>query len=510
MLSSLWVVVRLLPTTPAKQLQRGMMLAIAALLCGVHVACSCDRPGDPVTGKDEQTSAAEQSETAMSVQGLGDQRVITVSYNDTSGNNGKIVYTPTQRTVFAGASMMGWSYSTSGGNSWTYGGKVAPSQDWPILWGDPALTASRTRANIAFLANLAVPKSKYPGPQGVIATLNSNGFVSAVGGACIARSTDSGKSFALYQCVSRPSFDFYDGGSMAAGPNGDIYAAFLDYITSQIDIWHSPDENGTFSMMSNPFPGQLAVNHPRLRVALDGTLYAATRNSSGDVIVNRFVNGNWGLPKAACHNVLWYPLVTLSDRSLRTGPQFSFDVGAPSVIGNDEVRFVCTTRDPQTQRLFLEASFCRADLSTGCLDAPGWSTSTQNSSGYRADQFNPLVEAFPGFFFGIPPIWKVSFLSRENDPGGNKVSVQQGNLAVLDDPVPANRKRIFLEFDFVTQQVVCPDNRGYWGDYDDLRVFEIKDGDAHFIRAETDSTAGCTKRWDTNSEQVHVSSRTTF
>jgi hypothetical protein len=224
---------------------------------------------------------------------------------------------------------------------------------------------------------------------------------------------------------------------------------------------------------------------------------------AGDVVINRFSAGNWGTPRAACQNVQYYPLITMSDRTLRTGPQFSFDVGSPSINGNDEVRVVCTTQDAQTGRLYLETSFCPLDLSSGCLNAPGWSTSTANSSGYRGDQFNPVIRAFPGFF-GIPPIWKVTFLSRENDPGGNTISVQEGNLAVLP-----NTKRVFLEFDLVNGQTICPDNRGYWGDYDDLQLYGFSGGNSQFIRAETDSTAGCTKRWDTNSEQVHVSSATT-
>jgi hypothetical protein len=481
-------------------------MVLVALSCGVHVACtSCGGPGTPVTGGQGQTGGAEQSETAISVQGYGNNHVITVTYNDGTGNGGKIVYTPTQRTVYAGASLLGWSYSTDDGGHWTYGGKVTPGSDWPILWGDPAITASKTNPAVVFISNLAVPASKYPGPGGIVSTQSSNGFYSAIGGACIARSTDFGKSFTSYQCVNRPSYDFYDGGHMAAGPNGDIYAAYIDIISDEVDIWHSPNENGTFSVMPNPFPGIAPTTHPRLRVWLDGTLYAAVRSSSGDVVINRFVNGNWGTPQAACRNVEQYPSITLSDRTLRTGPQFSFDVGSPTIIGNDEVRFVCTTRDPQTNRLFLEASFCPLDLSSGCLDAPGWSTSTQNSSGYVGDQFNPLIQAFPGFI-SIPPIWKVSFLSREDDPNGNKVGVQEGNLAVLPGP---GKQRVFLEFDLVTAQTICPDLRGYWGDYDDLRIYGFSGSETQLIRTETDSSAGCTTRWATTSEQVHVSSATT-
>ncbi len=487
--------------------KRTLALALVALFCVVHSACtSCGGPGTQVTGGQDQTGGGnDQSETAISVQGYGDKQVITVTYNDGTGNTGKIVYTPTQRTVFSGASLMGWSYSTDNGGHWTYGGKVTPGSDWPILWGDPAITASKTNQAIVFLSNLAVPASKYPGAGGIVATKTSNGFYSAIGGACIARSTDFGKSFTSYQCIHQPAYDFYDGGHMASGPNGDIYAAYVDVSTSKVDIWHSPTDSGTFSLMSNPFPGIFAITHPRLRVWNDGTLYAAVQDSSDDVVISRFANGNWGTPRAACNNVQDYPLITLSDRILRTGPQFSFDVGAPSIIGNDEVRVVCTTRDPQTGRLFLESSFCPLDLSNGCQNAPGWSTSTQNSSGYVGDQFNPLIEAFPGFI-SIPPIWKVSFLSRENDPTGNKVGVQQGNLAVLPAP---GMQRVFLEFDLVTAQTICPDNRGYWGDYDDLRIYGFSGGNTQLIRTETDSSAGCSEQWDTTSHQVHVSSATT-
>ena len=484
-----------------RRLPKLLSVSLSFVLC--FGCAGCATKGTPVTGNgDQKTSGAGQSETAISAQGSKDNSVITVTYNDETGNGSNIIYTQTTRTVYAGASLLGWSYSTDNGNHWTYGGKVMPPQNWAILWGDPSITASAARTNYVFISNLAVPTQKYPGPAGIVATLNSNGFYNAIGGACMARSKDYGKTFNAFQCVHRSSFDFYDGSSMDAGPNGDIYAAYLAVIAGQIDIWHSPDENGNFTMLSDPFSGMPVNNHPRLRVWLDGALYVATRNSVGDVVINRFSNGQWGVPQAACNNVPYYPYIHLSDRVLRTGPQFSFDVGAPSIIGNDEVRVVCTVQDPKTGRLYLRASYCPLDLSSGCQDAPGWSTSTENSSGYRGDQFNPLVKAFPGIPFLMAPEWKVTFLSRENDPQGNTVSVQQGNLAVLPNPA----QRVFLEFDQVPNQVICPDNRGYWGDYDDLRTYGISNQAPLFIRAETDSTAGCTKRWDVTSEQVHVSS----
>ena len=93
-------------TIKLSSLGRTLALALIAVCCVVHVACtSCGGPGTQVTGGQDQTGGGnDQSETAISVQGYGDQQTITVTYNDGTGNNGKIVYTPTQRTVFSGAS----------------------------------------------------------------------------------------------------------------------------------------------------------------------------------------------------------------------------------------------------------------------------------------------------------------------------------------------------------------------------------------------------------------------
>lgn len=461
----------------------------------LQVACTgCSTAGTPVTSG----LGPGQSETAVAARDGGS--VITITYNDDSNNSGKIVYTSSNRTVYSGASLMGWSYSTDAGAHWTYGGKVGTTSDWPVIWGDPAITISRTSPSYVFLSNLAVPSGKYPS-SGLVTTVSSSDFYTAIGGGCIARSKDAGKSFALYQCVHSEGYNFYDGGSMASSPTKEIFAGFVNVDFSQIDIWRSPDENGTFSLLSTPFGAYYIATHPRLRVGSDGSLYVAAEDEYGEVLVNRYASGSWGTPQLACANVAIYPLINLSDRPLRTAVQFSFDVGSNSIIGNDAVRFVCTTTDTKTGRLYLESSYCPLDLSTGCQDASGWSTSTQNSSGYKGDQFNPIVKAFqPGGGSKADAEWKVSFLSRENDPSGNTVSVQQGNLAVLPDKV-----RVFVEFDQVPGQLVCSDNRGYWGDYDDMQIYQVGSYPS-FIRGQTDSTAGCSQRWDVESEQVHVSS----
>src|SRR5262245_27617898 len=86
-----------------------------------------------VTGKEEM---GQQSETAFTVNRVGDAVTLTVTYNDGTTQSA-IQYTPTTRKATKGATHLGWSYSTDFGSAWSYGGRVAPVDAWPILWGDP-------------------------------------------------------------------------------------------------------------------------------------------------------------------------------------------------------------------------------------------------------------------------------------------------------------------------------------------------------------------------------------
>jgi hypothetical protein len=461
---------------------------------------ACKTTGVIVTGGGGQgdTPASEQSEVSLNVSNIvGAKQIITATYNDGTGNDATILYTNTTRKILKGASLFGWSYSTDGGVSWTYGGKVLPPAGWSVLWGDPAITRSHLDQRYVFLSNLAMPDSKFPagGISGTVGAAN-------MGGACIARSQDGGVTFQNYQCISNNNH-FYDGGHMAAGTGGEIYAAYWDTVTKQIDIWKSPDQNGVFALMPAPFPGFGIVTHARIRVDVSsGDLYVAAERSNGFVIANRFHNNAWQSPVTASAFVVpVFPTLQLSDRKLRTGPQFSFDVGAESVLGNDAVRFVYTVQDDATKRFYVRGTFCPRDLSA-CFDAPEWGTTPGNLS-LTGDQFNPIVRAFPGFI-GLEPLWKLSYETRQNDPKGNQVAIYQGNLAVIGNGV-----RIMLPFPLIDNQLVCGDNRGYWGDYDDMQLRGFTDQlSPIFIRSFTDSRQGCQKQWEFTSHHVHVSSAT--
>ena len=219
---------------------------LLAVLVLTMVGCG-DEAGVPVTGK-EKAAGDGQSETAATTSFVNGVNIVVVTYNDDTNHDPTITYGPNSRKIQSGASQMGWSYSKDNGQTWTYGGKVAPPKGWAVLWGDPAITVDNGAYSYVFMSNLAIPDSKMPA-GGISGSVIVSGADSYIGGACIARSTDGGVTFKSYQCVSNTAKNsvpnsekghFYDGGSMASSSAGEIYAAFVDVTTSQIDVWRSP------------------------------------------------------------------------------------------------------------------------------------------------------------------------------------------------------------------------------------------------------------------------------
>ena len=488
-------------------------IGIAAIAIAASLAGGCTVV--PVTGTSEASLAAGQSETtATTVRANGIDRVL-VSFNDETSAGNTIVYAQNSRQVNAGASLMGWAYSENMGGSWTYAGKVATPSGWPVLWGDPAMTTSGASYAIAFLSNLAIPQSKFPagGINGAV-TYGSRG--SYIGGACIYRTVDGGKTFQFHQCFgnTEPSvYDadatkghFYDGGSLASTPSGEIFAAYVDVTTSKIDVWRAADANAQFVRIADPFPGLVALSHARLRAALDGSLYAAaTIATQGGyfVFMNRFRNGSWGSPVQASESMELYPSVDFNSTvagaplTVRTGPQFSFDIGAPSELGNDEIRMLVTRRSAQS-RLFVEGAACAADLSH-CHQVPGWFVGPRDAREVPGDVFNPSVAAWRGFF-GLPPQWTSSFYERY---GASPTTVNLGRMYLgLLNGAPFG-----IPVDIAKNIPVCSDTRGYWGDYDDMLMVGFKDTTPVFVRfTSTDAGKGCSKRWTFVSSHLHVQS----
>ena len=496
----------------------GFAVTMAALFSTLMFA-GCSNVS-PVTGQSEATATTTQSETAGTSSFINGTSRLVVSFNDETPDQNLIVYGPSTRHTNKGATQMGWAYSDDAGANWAYGGSLPPPPGWAVLWGDPAMTTSGAAYSVVFMSNLAIPNTKFPagGIDGSVIT--GNGKTAYIGGACIAKSKDGGKTFAHLQCVQNTDAiadvsdstlgHFYDGGSMASSPSGEVFAAFVDVATSQIDVWRSPDGNQPFQRIETPFPNRIVASHPRLRIAPDGTLYAGAQilvnAQTGAYYVHlaRYVNGHWQMPHGVGDTTVVYPSVDFgtslqgSALTVRTGPQFSFDVGAASDWGGDGVRVLYTRRDGATGRLFVQGAICDAAL-TSCGDLAGWKLGASGPNDTPIEAFNPDLVAWKGFI-GLPPTWQGTFVYRYGKPT-TKVNVARATIGY------ANGQAFTIPVDIISDTPVCSDTRGYWGDYDDMLLAGFsKDGGTNWVRFLTDSSKGCTKRWGFTGQTQHVQS----
>lgn len=483
--------------------------ALAALLLG-----ACEPPDHyAVTGKNDSdpTWNGTQSETATAVAFAGGKTIFISTYNDDT-DDGKVTYTKDDRVLFRGASLLGWSYSHDRGKTWTYGGKVKPPSGIGALWGDPAIVVSRTHSNRVYISSLAIAEAGIP-------LTGHHGYLTdgSITGACVARSDDSGVHFAIHSCFSNAGH-FYDGAAMAAGFGNDprIFAAYLDVNTSRIAVWASPNGTDPFVKLADPFPTLATNSHPRLAYdqVTGALLVAAIATNDQRIYMNRLVGNTWQLPIPATLPTTRID-IPVGTQTLRMGPGFSFDVGTPSYqelesgeikVGDDAIRILYTTRDAESKRIYVRGAACRADVGT-CKDVPQWGTTPGNLYTPR-DQWNPTVRAWIGFI-GLPPEWKATYQTTDDDP--NRVSIKQGNLAVL-----ANGTPIFVPFDFVGPRIVCPDFRegkagnalsGYWGDYDEMTFagFDPESTTPEFLMSFSDSSLGCLSQSRFTSNHLHVS-----
>jgi hypothetical protein len=481
------------------------LVCVAAL-----TGCSCSTAVTVTGSREEPTRAGTQSETAAESAYADGRHIAVVTYNDDT-DDGKIQYTATDRVVFPGASLLGWSYSTDHGKTWTYGGKVRPPAGYGALWGDPAIVASRTSYRRVYISTLAIGASKIP-PTGHHGSFTDG----SITGACIARSDNGGINFQIQSCLTSNS-DFYDGGAMAAAgswPDQRIFAAYVDVPKSRIDVWQSVDGLAPFQMLGNPFPGMTMISHPRLAYddSSGALLVAAIARDDQRIYMNRLVGNQWQTPVLASWATSRVE-VPVGTQTIRTAYGFSFDVGAESrrdlddgrlQIFPDAIRLLYTTRDSRTLRLYVRGTGCARDLSR-CDDVPQWGTTPGNLNTPRY-QWNPTVTAWRGFL-GSPPVWKATY--QTTDDQADRVSIKQGNLWRLPNGTP-----IFLPFNLVAPREICPDLRGgstghatwgYWGDYDEAAIVGLDGDNPEFLLAFSDSSKGCLSQSQFTSNHLHVS-----
>jgi hypothetical protein len=454
------------------------------------------------TSTTDPTHTAEQAETSLATFDRPDgERGGVVAFNDDTGNPGKYVFYGTvadgSRHVLSGYSAMGWAYSTSNGTNWTYGGKITPSADWPILWSDSGVT-SNTFGNGAlkgyvWMTMLAVSKTKYP-PGGIDGGLEGN-----VSGACIAKSSDSGVHFALSQCVTN-AFDFYDGANMVADATGLVCAAYNDYTLKQIDVWCAHGILDTFhKTTTQPFPGLRMVGHPRMRADDNGHIYLVAPVNGRQLAGSIYNGSTWSPFKPISPPDLSNEPTVQTNPNVRTGPQYSFDIGHASSLGNDDIRLVYTTQGSDG-RFHMTGVGC--DLGLNCWAQPGWGTDTS----IRGSQFNPKLRKSPQIFNANGDLvsdeeWKVA-LYTEDGTRSNQVAIHEGNL------ITVGSTRAFFNDELIQPHAVCPDGRGYWGDYDEVQFMR---GDVttefipSFIVTGTDSTDGACVSSTYTATPMHIS-----
>ena len=195
-------------------------------------------------------------------------------------------------------------------------------------------------------------------------------------------------------------------------------------------------------------------------------------------------------------NVALGPTIQVgNDQAIRTGPQFSFDVG------HDEVRFIYTVRLNDGD-LALATSVCTLDLQDafGCNWQPGWGTGASLAvTNHAGVQFNPVLKWAPS---QTGEYWQVVYQTTDPELPGT-VAVRQ---ALLDRGTSG--QPVFRSEPLVPARQACPSlGSQYWGDYDDLQQYGRNAiGRPLYVTAFTQSYAGCDDQQYWDSHHVHVGS----
>jgi hypothetical protein len=547
-------------------------LALAAVALTAGSAAAKDPVVTIVSGlpSDPSTHDGAQDETACAVSVFpADKRTIEViSANDETTDAG-FFYDDVNRGVIRGASQMGWYFrerTTANPNPPWQHGRLVPGSGAAagidVLWGDPGLASAPDAPNLMLMGSLVVPHAKFGSStctiNGVPGTPCITNAVtpaqkgcrgSPLGGACVARSLDGGKTFTMQHCFrdvtpgscnTGDSSDsslghFYDGFdiAIAGGAAPPAAVAMRDADTSREALWMMANgvSDPTFTLIdSNTGPmGPLGNDqqditiHVRLRYDANNRLWRMAPDSETvtgikDPVSILKVNilGRNAPPKAIGND---YKSSTVSavavngvptgandpdgklQATVRFGPQFDFDVGV-NESGANEMRFAYMVADADTGISFIQAGFCNFDL-TNCQTPKEWRSSTNTSLRH----FHPAIK------HGFDPrgnrhLWKVTYY--ELTPDGQRVAVVATDLLRNGSgsfgAVPFNPVAVVP----ASYQAPCPDSRGtkdddandYWGDYDDM-LFNPQQ--CAFVRSFTDSHLGCLKRRGFTATHQHVS-----
>jgi hypothetical protein len=231
---------------------------------------------------------------------------------------------------------------------------------------------------------------------------------------------------------------------------------------------------------------------------------APVRATSGEAVyllaANRFHDGRWE-DRQLVTSVAVYPDVDLGSSvlgtklTIRTGPQYSFAIGTRSAERDDSIRFLATQKNVNGW-LYVRGGICDYQLKQ-CYWYENWTfgVSRINRESQRMDVFNPNVSAFS--FFGMDPRWQASFLTRYGN-STTAINLTRANLGYV------NGAPFSIPVDIATNNAVCSDQRGYWGDYDAFLPIQVETDRIRFMRFMTDSSSGCVNRSLFIGERQHL------
>jgi hypothetical protein len=432
-----------------------------------------------------RTLIAKGAEVAVSNVGADGTLVLTANEDDVPPF---MEFPPGSRIVRPGVTMMGYRRYNPTTNALLNVGTVFNTANWSGLWGDPGVTRHRNQTSRMYLTNLAIPANKFPASGQIVGSIAPDGLPanmcgSYIGGACIARSSNSGALFTLAaaDCVRRvdatcPFGHFYDGADLETGSVGQVYAAYNDTNRSRIDVWMAQNQLGPFGLVTDtPI---VSSSHPRLRVSPSSGLPYLAVTSGGNLRLTRYDGvlsrtGAWSAPVTVATGIT-QSAVVLSDRSIRLGPQYDLAIG-PNEQGVEEVRLVYTVLVNGQHK--VRVSHCSTGAVITCANPVQWRTDAQ-----AGKQWGPAITTGVREG-GATRHWSISYYSTISNPGSNLVDLWGG---LVEKTAAA---AALLSFKAERAQVPCPDSRaggGYWGDYD-----EMSSGPSGLVyRGFSDSSAG--------------------
>jgi hypothetical protein len=372
------------------------------------------------------------------------------------------------RTITQWASQMMIFHRT--GLAGGYTATRIPSPDGSALWGDPAIAAT---GRYAVATTLRIPPGKFPRVGDLrfpisMSPGSAKQITDYLSGACVARSSDYGQTWAMpaTDCILSEGH-FYDGGAAAVDAQGAMYVAFNDATAFQIDVWRTTGPQGAFSLMPDPFPGKRMDTHPRMRLH-GGVLYVMSIDTGGQLWLNRYTGGAWQTPTLAATGASYHNSIDLANGPvIRLGPGHDFTVHSSPFNGTPQLVFVHST----------VAGAGKSMLKTGACSASGgvWSCQMIANATSNPDVhcFNPSIAT--GWYSPAPgvsvPSTKITY---------QRVLSTETKVALHVSPANFSTTAVRVS----GWQVPCPDLRGYWGDYDSM----APGSDGSFHRVFSDST----------------------